>query len=596
MTSPARGPLILAAALLLPGSARAQAVTARVLAAEGAQPVVGAVVYLVDDVDTPVRRALTDPRGRALLVGFPAGRYRLRAEMIGMATAETEPFEVAGGAAVQRELVLESQAIGIEGLQVEADNRCRLRPEEGLLTARVWEEARKALEAATVTDEQRLYRYETMLYERDLDMNTRVVEEEERSRRRATMRTPFLSRPAEELMEGGFAERSGDGDVYYFAPDAQVLLSDVFLDSHCFRLTAGEAQGESAGLVGLAFEPTERRRTVDISGTLWLDPQTSELRWLEYRYENLDADIRSDELGGRVEFRRMPEGGWIIPEWWLRMPNIAAQRNRATGVLTRYLVGFRESGGLVLDVEGATAMGPARTGSVEGVVRDSLGRAVEGVRVEVVGAGLEAASDSVGHYQIDGLVAGTYRVRFTDPRLQTYGFDPEPLTLDARGGEVSRLDLRLPSAANVLADVCSRYDPGPDADKLPIQAIGTGVLVGWVRDAETDEPIPGALVRVLSYRHEFARGTHARGSLPIYGANVGELPDHETRLTIYRGRYGFETTADDEGFYRVCRVPERELLTVMAVHDSIETPVDTLKIMEIGGARQHVLRVERTRR
>lgn len=596
MKVPATGPLVLAAVLLLPASARAQAVTARVLAAEGAQPVVGALVYLIDDAGTPLRRSLTDPRGRALLVGFPAGRYRLRVEMIGMATAETEPFEVAGGVTVQRELVLESQAIWIEGLQVQADDRCRVRPEEGLLTARVWEEARKALEAATVTDEQRLYRYETMLYERDLDMDTRVVEGEERRRRRATMRTPFLSRPAEELMEDGFVERSGNGDLY-FAPDAQVLLSDVFLDSHCFRLTPGEAEEESAGLVGLAFEPTERRgRTVDISGTLWLDPQTSELRWLEYRYENLDADIRSDELGGRVEFRRMPEGGWIIPEWWLRMPNVAAQRNRATGALTRYLVGFRESGGLVLDVEGVMAMGRARTGSVEGVVRDSLGRAVEGVRVEVIGAGLGAASDSVGRYRIDGLVAGTYRVRFTDARLQAYGFDPEPLTLEARGGEVSRLDFRLPSAARVLADVCSEYDPGPGADKLPIQAIGTGVLLGWVRDAETDEPLPGALVRVLSYRYEFARGTNPRGSLPIYGANVGSLPDHETRLVIYRGRYGFETTADDEGFYRVCRVPERELLTVLAMHDGIETPGDTLKIMEIGGARQHVVRVERKRR
>jgi len=40
---------------------------------------------------------------------------------------------------------------------------------------------------------------------------------------------------------------------------------------------------------------------VDIAGTLWLDPATSELRWLEYGYRNLDPDINSDETRERVE-------------------------------------------------------------------------------------------------------------------------------------------------------------------------------------------------------------------------------------------------------------------------------------------------------
>jgi hypothetical protein len=432
-----------AAGLMLASSlALGQSVSVRVLDQQTAEPVAGALVQLIGESGL-VGQKITDVLGRALLPPTGAGPYRIRVQMIGMASVETEAFAMEAGGSLHRDVSLEMQPLGLEGLAIEVGERCRVRP-QATLTARVWGEARKALAITALTDDQRLYRYETMLYEHDLDRNAEVVLEERRSRREASMRTPFRSRPGRELMENGFVEPSG-GVHLYFAPDADVLLSDAFLDSHCFRLRPGEDGRETAGLMGVAFEPLRLRgRTVDISGTLWLDPTSSELRWLEYRYENLDPEIRSNELGGRVEFRRMPEGGWIVPRWWIRMPLVAVQRTGPTG-RRRYVGGIREAGGLVLDVEAAgRAVVRIGTGGIQGIVTDSVGRGAGGARVEVVGTGREVSTDSAGHYRLSGLVDGIYRVRVDHPALRPFGYGPEPLTRAVAGGEVFGPGLRAP--------------------------------------------------------------------------------------------------------------------------------------------------------
>ena len=67
------------------------------------------------------------------------------------------------------------------------------------------------------------------------------------------------------------------GDLQYSAPDARVLLSDEFLDTHCFRIA--EAQNGD-GRIGLAFEPLEDSPLRDIEGVLWIDRSTAMLsRW-----------------------------------------------------------------------------------------------------------------------------------------------------------------------------------------------------------------------------------------------------------------------------------------------------------------------------
>ena len=245
----------------------AQTVLARVVDGESGRPVIGALVHLVAPGGEAQSSTLTDDLGRALFVGVLDGSIYLRAEMIGQATTETALFSVGHAETVSREIRMEPSAILLEGIDVSASERCEIRGgEEGMVVAEVWNEARKALLAASITDNRGLYRYETMRYDRDIDAETDAVLSEERQRRDSYMRTPFESKPANELVEGGFIQDDGGADVYY-APDAAALLSDVFLDTHCFRLA--EARNIQ-GFIGLEFEPTEDRGVPDIRGAMWL--------------------------------------------------------------------------------------------------------------------------------------------------------------------------------------------------------------------------------------------------------------------------------------------------------------------------------------
>jgi len=522
-----------AAFLLLPAIASAQTVIVGVVGPTS-NPVFGALTHLVDPSGTIVKNTLTDERGRALFIGIPAATYRVRVEMIGMATSESKLFEVADGMSVAREVRLESSAIQLEGIEVDLDGgRCTLRPgEEGLAIAMVWDEARKALSAAAFTDEQAAYRYETMIYNRQLDMNLTILNEEERHRE-AYMNTPFDSRPAEDLVDNGFVQDNGQTRLY-FAPNAVVLLSDVFLDTHCFRLA--RAGGATEGMLGLAFEPTGDNKSVaDISGTMWLDTESAELRWLDFRYEYIDQDISSRDVGGRVDFRRMPTGTWIVPEWWIRMP-VIAQQSDFTGIPRRYVKGFHQTGGRVLNVReaGGRSLGQrVQTGGVEGIVVDSLGLVRQGVRVGVVGSNQEVFTNAEGRYSITGLTPGRYQVRFLDPALEQYGFVSEPLSRDVIRGEVTTLDHHLPAIADILFDVC-RGEARPE---------DSAVLTGQVLDARA-RPVVGATVRVQWT--SISRISSARIS--------GET-------------FGFETTSDARGLYRFCQVPRNVPIEVQGLLD-----------------------------
>ena len=529
-----RTPLTTAVLLaVLSAASSAQTVLVRAQSSATSTPVFGALAYLVGPGGETVRNALTDERGRALFVGIPAGSYRVRVEMIGLATAETEPFAVAEGLSVTRDLLLESSAIQLEGIEVEADGgRCRLRPTgEGLTIATVWDEARKALTAAALTDEQGIYRYETVRYDRRLDRNLTVLDEQE-TRRDAYMATPFESRPAEELVSEGFVQTDGPEHLY-FAPDAEVLLSDVFLDTHCFRL-ARPSDAES-GVIGLGFEPTgENRHVPDIRGTLWLDEETAELRWLDFTYDNLPEGARSAEVGGRVAFERLPAGTWIVPEWWIRMPALAERRNQL-GRPERYIDGFHQTGGVVVDVHeaGGRSLGQrVETGAFEGVVIDSVGVIRQGVRVFVVGSNQEVYTDPEGRYSITGLRPGRYQVQFIDPHLEAVGFVPPPVVREAIRGQATPLDYHMPSIGDVLFEACR------DEERIE----GSGILAGVIRDGR-GIPLPGATVEVRWERY------------------IIPTPYDNARLEGIETN-GYRATADSRGFYRFCSVPVDRLLFV----------------------------------
>jgi protocatechuate 3,4-dioxygenase beta subunit len=545
--------LVVALALAAPAAVRGQTVLVRVVEGESMAPSFGALAYLVDSEGGMVRNTLTDERGRALFVGIPSGTYRVRVEMIGMATAETGLFEISEGTTVTEELRMESSAIQLEGLEVELEaGRCSVRPGgEGLLVAEVWDEARKALSAASFTDQRGSYRYETVRYDRSLDRDG-VILNEDQQKREGYMSTPFESRPAEDLAENGFVQRDGRDFVYY-APDAAVLLSDAFLDTHCFRM-AGRREG---GLVGLGFEPTGERKSVpDIAGTLWLDSETAQLRWLEFEYQYLDPEMTSPEVGGRVDFERMPDGTWIVPEWWIRMPVMATQTN-FQGERRPFIARFHQTGGLVLEAReaGGRSLGQrAQTGGVEGVVMDSIGVPLAGVRVGVVGSNQEFFTDGEGKFSITGLTEGRYQVRFVDARLEQAGYIPEPVPRDVIRGELGYMEYHMPSMGDVLFEACRGVE----------RPEGSVVLAGTVVN-ERGRAVPDVTVRV-SWTGFYQAG--------------GGWVDTENPNGLTQTTDGFETSTSSTGFFHFCGVPAGTALKLYAASGEVESDEYTVEISE----------------
>lgn len=337
-----------------------------------AAPIQGAFVVLLTDDATELGSVLTDEAGRFLLTAPAPGRYTLRVDRIGYRSEESPPLELDAEQVLVYRMRAPVEAIRLTGITVSRERRCVVRPEEGLQVANVWAEARKALAAAAWTADRRLVRYEVRAYERRMAADDLRVLEERATSSIGFGTNPFASIPAEQLVADGFVQSVGDS-LDYFAPDAEVLLSDAFLDTHCLRLAQHQTRSDS--LLGIEFEPVGGRDVPEIKGAFWLDRESAQLRFLEYSYVNLDLGIALDRIGGRVDFEMLPNGAWIVWRWSIRMPVIHQRlvhwgQNRRTD---RYLAALHEEGGEVTRIFGAEAeVSRARpTAALAGIVYDS---------------------------------------------------------------------------------------------------------------------------------------------------------------------------------------------------------------------------------
>ena len=419
----------------------AQAISGTLVEAETEAPIEGASVILLSRAGDRLDWRLTNAAGRFDFRMAGAGTYLLQADRIGHARVLSEPIPIDRGVTVVYRLEAPVEAVMLAGIEVESSRRCEVRPGQGAATARVWEEARKALEATSRTSGRGLYRYEIRRFERELDARGRRVRNEQSRVQRQVLARPFASLAVDNLLENGFVRPDDDGGSYY-APDADVLLSDAFLDTHCMSLTEGD--DESEGLIGLSFEPTRDRGVADISGVLWVDPVDGKLQWLDYRYEFLDVP-NSDRLGGRIQFHGLPNGTWIVREWHIRMPLL--QVRFRSGRPRSRLVGLRDEGGSVLRVsnlQGDLVL-DSEAGIIEGVVFDSEGSQPVQDVVVLLDAGQRATTDEDGRFQFAGLAAGYYAVRVLNPVLDSLGLSPEPVFLEVNPGDVASVRLRFPS-------------------------------------------------------------------------------------------------------------------------------------------------------
>jgi len=500
----------------------------------------GAMVILMDVDGTPVDRVLTDASGQFIADVDHPGRYQIRIDRIGYASLTTSPFDVPVSGTFQS-IDVPIEPVRLRGLDVEGSRRCEVRPEEGRVTARVWAEAKKALEAAAWTQSSGLYRYTLLHYVRDRDRNGQEIVEEKRRFMKGSTQAPFVSLPAEELAELGYIRQEPDSGTAYHAPDAEALLSDSFLDTHCLGVTRGDE-----GTIGLRFEPIEGRVLPDIKGVLWLDEETARLERLDFDYVNLRRSREIGKPGGQVVFGGLPDGTWIVREWWIRMPLLAVDLRRG---IRR--VGYRDEGGLawrISNQKGEIVL-EATTATISGVVADSIKLdGVQGVDVEVSATGERYRTRADGSFLVPGLPEGLHTLRVRHPLLDTLGVAAPAVQVEAALGEIVHAWLQVPGLGEALAAACGG-DPRPDR---------TAVLLGRLIGPD-GRPAGGARAR-LSW---ITGAGFVPQMLAVPLGPDGEQP-LEWILRAEAGRTVLQTVTDGRGIFVLCDVPSGSRLRVDA--------------------------------
>jgi protocatechuate 3,4-dioxygenase beta subunit len=536
-------------AALGPLAAAAQNITGRVVDQATGLGVAAGFVVLLDGADAEVSRVLTAADGTFRFPQVTPGVYRLKSERIAYRAAYSASFELRPGESQRFQLEIEALPLRLASIEVREETRCRVRPSEGEATAILWEEIRKALAAATWTATQPGYRYRHVQYQRDLDRGGSQITEEQSQETTGYYRAPYMSRDAEELAKRGFVFEEG-GDIWFFAPDEQVLQKDAFLSTHCFRVVRDP--DEAPGRIGLSFEPTPGRSVADIEGVLWLDERTSELQALEFQYDRLPNDVEDERVGGTVEFLQLPNGAWVVYRWEIRMPILGVRRvpNRFGGPTQEVVVrGYRDAGGEVVNVE--TAAGEtvfnADVARVSGVVTDHhAGRPLAGARVSLVGTDRSTLTDGSGRFVLTGFFDGEYALGFGHPRLDSMGFEPEPVPVTLRRGETRFIELEVPAPRAILQAVC------PQVEGEDVRAI-----VGQVFASENGAPLAGALL-LATWQAGFA------------GESINELLARGARI---RGQVA-EMVTDEEGRYQLCGVPLESNIALQAkAEERLSDPV-----------------------
>lgn len=154
---------------------------------------------------------------------------------------------------------------------------------------------------------------------------------------------------------------------------------------------------------------------------------------------------------------------------------------------------------------------------LDGVVQDSLrGGFANGALVTVANTGRYGATDSLGRFRIDSIPAGDHQILLLHPTLDTLGIRvlTAPVTFAADSSVFS--ELAIPPARTVKRAKCA--SSGDDS----------GALIGLVLNADSDDPVVGAEVRLWWVE-------------VVVGGSVGmrNVPHQRVATTDASGRYKF---------------------------------------------------------
>lgn len=541
--------LAAAAALTAPRPLASQTLKGKVVQSGSREPISGALVRLLDRAEEEAGASFTNQDGRFTVRPEAAGTYRLKVERIGYESWRSEPMALGAGETREEVFSVPVRPVALDELTVTGRRRCRLDPGEATVLTRLWTEIRKALDRLRRTDVEEKARFQLRTFRRILDRDLQVLREETDTGTR-TGRKTFRSIPSERLAREGYVQEREDG-VHFFAPDAEVLLSDTFQETHCFRtVEPGTEEGEtgdpaSEDLVGLAFEPASDRRLPDVEGVLWVDRRSATFRRLEFHYTNLDRSFPEGAARGRVEFEPLSTGEWIVRRWWIRWPRevetmapdarLPDYKGVQGGRHDEVVLSWLERGGELVEVESEAPRRAARGGSVVGSVYDSVhDEPLVGAPVRLVGTNSTDTTDARGRFALRNVPPGVYELVYRHPTVPGLGAQATGGHVTVDPGSYVPVSLAVPSPGRLRDLLCRR----PEADVATPD--GPGAVAGQVRRPGRGAPSPGAPV-VLGWTEPGDAG----------GRRDGAEVRHETR-------------ADDGGHFLVCGLPVDRPVTVRA--------------------------------
>ncbi len=517
----------------------AQVLRGRVLA--GDAPLADALVIVDDSAGSRVAESLVDESGRFVIGVRKAGRYVLRARRIGFTAIQTPPFSVRAGETVVRNIVMTALPFSLNNIVISGASQCVVRPAEGEATARVWDEVRKNLEATRLAYTRR------MLFVIRHDVRMRRVNgdvvHEQNERQSGASGNPFFSAPPDSLARAGYVvlgRDTTDSSIFY-APDANVLLSESFGATHCLRTRTGDARHPQD--VGLAFEPVESRGAradgtlrADVRGVLWVDGRTSELRALEFSYTGMPFGVSESQAGGRLEFLRLSGGALVVREWMIRAPEMREIRQAGADTVSSDMrvkvFGLRETSGEIVEAStlDGRALWHAAGANLVGVVVDSEGRApVAGAIVRIGNTAYRTATDADGRWRLDGLPTGPHELLLSARVIEVFGAKAVTRLVTLRAGVTDTVSLVVPATSAFVASACG------DA----VRASGASVVAGIARDSSSGASLAGATVLVWS--------------MP---------PAHATSGTSRGIEFRAEFVTDSVGAFHVCGVPDDAALAL----------------------------------
>lgn len=540
-----------AALALIPAALDAQGVRGSVADAGGV-PIPGVVVQLIGADSGIAARALTDAEGRFLVVAQRAGTYRVRTLRIGFRPVTSEPIALGAGQEVPRQVAMAAVSLGLDTVRVGGRNACGQAANAGTMTLALYEQARAAITATSISGIQRGVTARRVVYTQLFDAAGFRTVSASSDVFTQPLAQPWPSEPPENLHRYGYIVVDPDSTAYR-APGLDMLASSYFFEDHCFRLTKGREDSE----LGIEFTPTaERKKLADIRGTMWMDRATAQLKRIEFRYSNPENPDLESGARGEIDFVRLATGAWGVAKWSIRMPVLAIGVNAtrgfgvAAGAESRVrIVNIRQSGGeLALVTAGADTLYARPPLTLTGTVTDSAtGRDVAGARLELAGTALVATSERNGRFSMTGVLPGEYTLNVRTPALDSLGIGNE-MAVSVTDGKTP-LRVRVPTAQQIVAAFCGA--------------------------ARARTEIPGIVVGAVHGRDGAAAPPNARVTVEWNDITTGDARSADVR-------------ADDSGNFRVCGVALHAPLVMRAVADSLASaPVATAV-----SADQRMARVE----